>query len=117
MAHEAEGRRRGEAGCWFRYYAIYVFASRRRHARCYRDWSSDVCSSDPSRRRHTRCYRDWSSDMCSSDLKGMTDEMLEWQTRRFLELETSRSEYVVHVRPEQVVEVAFDGIQTSTRYP
>ena len=49
--------------------------------------------------------------------KGMTDEMLRWQTERFLELETSRSSYVVHVRPEQVVEVAFDGIQTSTRYP
>src|SRR3989337_920288 len=38
-----------------------------RHTRCYRDWSSDVCSSDRMR-RHTRCYRDWSSDVCSSDL-------------------------------------------------
>ncbi|GAB2736492.1 hypothetical protein GCM10027273_14090 [Nocardioides pakistanensis] len=47
----------------------------------------------------------------------MTDEMLEWQTERFLELETSRTSYVVHVRPEQAVEIAFDGIQTSTRYP
>jgi DNA ligase-1 len=47
----------------------------------------------------------------------MTDEMLAWQTTRFLDLETSRSGHVVHVRPEQVVEVAFDGIQTSTRYP
>jgi DNA ligase-1 len=49
----------------------------------------------------------------------MTDEMLEWQTRRFTELETHRSEggYVVRVRPEQVVEIAFDGIQRSTRYP
>src|SRR3989337_2148075 len=34
--------------------------------RCYRDWSSDVCSSDLMI-RHTRCYRDWSSDVCSSD--------------------------------------------------
>jgi ATP-dependent DNA ligase len=49
--------------------------------------------------------------------KGMTDEMLQWQTERFLELEDSRSQHVVHVRPEQVVEIAFDGIQTSTRYP
>ena len=49
--------------------------------------------------------------------KGMTDEMLRWQTERFLELETHRSGHVVHVRPEQVVEVAFDGIQRSSRYP
>ncbi|GAB6984950.1 ATP-dependent DNA ligase [Nocardioides pyridinolyticus] len=49
--------------------------------------------------------------------KGMTDEMLAWQTERFLELETSRSGHVVHVRPEQVVEIAFDGVQRSTRYP
>lgn len=49
--------------------------------------------------------------------KGMTDEMLEWQTRRFRELETSDDGYVVHVRPEQVVEIAFDGLQRSTRYP
>ena len=47
----------------------------------------------------------------------MADEMLAWQTERFLELETSRSGHVVHLRPEQVVEVAFDGIQTSSPYP
>ncbi|HSE07470.1 MAG TPA: ATP-dependent DNA ligase [Nocardioidaceae bacterium] len=55
--------------------------------------------------------------MLGKTFKGMTDEMLEWQTERFLELETSRSSHVVHVRPEQVVEIAFDGIQTSSRYP
>jgi DNA ligase 1 len=55
--------------------------------------------------------------MLGKTFKGMTDEMLAWQTERFLELETSRSSYVVNVRPEQVVEVAFDGIQTSPRYP
>jgi DNA ligase 1 len=55
--------------------------------------------------------------MLGKTFKGMTDEMLAWQTERFLELETSRTSYVVHVRPEQVVEVAFDGIQTSPRYP
>ena len=49
--------------------------------------------------------------------KGMTDAMLEWQTERFLELETHREGHVVYVRPEQVVEVAFDGVQRSTRYP
>jgi DNA ligase-1 len=55
--------------------------------------------------------------MLGKTFKGMTDEMLAWQTARFLELETRRTSYVVHVRPEQVVEVAFDGLQTSTRYP
>ncbi|WP_246456570.1 ATP-dependent DNA ligase [Nocardioides mesophilus] len=55
--------------------------------------------------------------MLGKTFKGMTDEMLAWQTRRFLELETDRSSYVVRVRPEQVVEVAFDGLQRSSRYP
>ncbi len=48
--------------------------------------------------------------------KGMTDDMLRWQTERFLELETGRRGGVVEVRPEQVVEIAFDGIQSSSRY-
>ncbi len=61
--------------------------------------------------------RDGGFAMMGKTFKGMTDEMLEWQTERFLELETGRSGHVVHVRPEQVVEVAFDGIQTSPRYP
>ena len=47
----------------------------------------------------------------------MTDAMLAWQTERFLELEPHRSGHVVHVRPEQVVEIALDGVQRSTRYP
>jgi DNA ligase-1 len=47
----------------------------------------------------------------------MTDAMLAWQTERFLELETHREGHVVHVRPEQVVEIAIDGLQRSTRYP
>ncbi len=55
--------------------------------------------------------------MLGKTFKGMTDEMLTWQTDRFLGLETRREGHVVHVRPEQVVEIAFDGIQTSTRYP
>src|SRR3989449_4607145 len=45
----------------------FFFSSRRRHTRCSRDWSSDVCSSERMI-RHTRCSRDWSSDVCSSDL-------------------------------------------------
>jgi len=55
--------------------------------------------------------------MLGKTFKGMTDEMLTWQTERFLALETSRSSHVVRVRPEQVVEIAFDGVQRSTRYP
>lgn len=55
--------------------------------------------------------------MLGKTFKGMTDEMLTWQTERFLELETHREGHVVHVRPEQVVEIAFDGVQRSTRYP
>ena len=55
--------------------------------------------------------------MLGKTFKGMTDEMLAWQTERFLGLESSRSSHVVHVRPEQVVEIAFDGVQRSTRYP
>ena len=55
--------------------------------------------------------------MLGKTFKGMTDEMLAWQTERFLELETHRESHAVHVRPEQVVEIAFDGIQRSTRYP
>lgn len=60
---------------------------------------------------------DGSFVMLGKTFKGMTDEMLAWQTQRFLELETSRSGHVVHVRPQQVVEVAFDGLQRSSRYP
>jgi len=55
--------------------------------------------------------------MLGKTFKGMTDAMLAWQTRRFLALETRREGHVVHVRPEQVVEVAFDGLQRSSRYP
>lgn len=55
--------------------------------------------------------------MVGKTFKGMTDEMLAWQTQRFQELETHRSGHTVWVRPEQVVEVALDGAQASTRYP
>ena len=55
--------------------------------------------------------------MVGKTFKGMTDAMLDWQTQRFLALEVSRDSHVVEVRPEQVVEVAIDGVQHSTRYP
>jgi DNA ligase-1 len=43
--------------------------------------------------------------------------MLEWQTARLQELATHQNDHVVHVRPEQVVEIAFDGVLPSPRYP
>lgn len=55
--------------------------------------------------------------MLGKTFKGMTDEMLAWQTERFTELKTEDDGWVVTVRPEQVVEIAFDGVQRSTRYP
>jgi len=55
--------------------------------------------------------------MLGKTFKGMTDEMLEWQTRTFEALATERDDYTVHVRPEIVVEVAFNDVQHSPRYP
>ncbi|HEY3014450.1 MAG TPA: ATP-dependent DNA ligase [Nocardioides sp.] len=55
--------------------------------------------------------------MLGKTFKGMTDEMLAWQTKRFTELMVDRDDWVVRLRPEQVVEIAFDGVQRSSRYP
>jgi DNA ligase-1 len=55
--------------------------------------------------------------MLGKTFKGMTDKMLAWQTEHLLGLATSRDEYTVYVRPELVVEIAFDGLQRSSRYP
>jgi DNA ligase-1 len=55
--------------------------------------------------------------MLGKTFKGMTDEVLAWQTERLQEIQTGSEGITVHVRPELVVEVAFDGLQTSTRYP
>ena len=55
--------------------------------------------------------------MLGKTFKGLTDELLRWQTERFLDLAVEQGDWVVRVRPEQVVEIAFDGVQTSTRYP
>jgi DNA ligase-1 len=54
--------------------------------------------------------------MLGKTFKGMTDEMLAWQTDRLLAMELGREGITVHVRPELVVEVAFDGLQASPRY-
>ena len=55
--------------------------------------------------------------MVGKTFKGLTDEVLAWQTERLLELEVARSGIVVEVRPELVVEIALDGVLTSDRYP
>jgi DNA ligase-1 len=55
--------------------------------------------------------------MLGKTFKGMTDALLEWQTRELLARETQRERHVVHVRPELVVEIAFNDLQESPQYP
>ncbi len=55
--------------------------------------------------------------MVGKTFKGLTDELLEWQTRRLREMAVATEGYVVHVRPELVVEVAFSDVQRSPQYP
>jgi DNA ligase-1 len=55
--------------------------------------------------------------MLGKTFKGLTDEMLAWQTSTFLDLEDRREGHIVHIRPEIVYEIAFDGVQRSPRYP
>jgi len=55
--------------------------------------------------------------MLGKTFKGMTDEMLEWQTRELLARAIARDDYTVHVRPDLVVEIAFNDLQASTQYP
>ncbi|MFF3205390.1 ATP-dependent DNA ligase [Streptomyces sp. NPDC002962] len=55
--------------------------------------------------------------MLGKTFKGLTDALLTWQTERLRELAVDESGYVVTVRPELVVEIAYDGLQRSTRYP
>jgi DNA ligase-1 len=55
--------------------------------------------------------------MLGKTFKGLTDEMLRWQTEKLLSLETSRDAWTVHVRPELVAEIAFSDVQESPRYP
>jgi DNA ligase 1 len=55
--------------------------------------------------------------MLGKTFKGMTDELLEWQTHKLLALEVARDDYTVHVRPHLVVEIAFNDLQASPQYP
>jgi DNA ligase-1 len=54
--------------------------------------------------------------MLGKTFKGLTDEMLAWQTQELLRLEIGRDNYTIHVKPELVVEIAFNEIQVSPRY-
>jgi DNA ligase 1 len=55
--------------------------------------------------------------MLGKTFKGLTDSVLEWQTKQFLQRELRRDRWTVYVRPELVVEIAFSDLQASTRYP
>ena len=55
--------------------------------------------------------------MLGKTFKGLTDQMLAWQTKRFLEIEIGRDDYTVYLRPEIVAEVAFNDVQASPQYP
>ena len=56
--------------------------------------------------------------MVGKTFKGLTDELLRWQTEALQAIAVGTEDgYVVHVRPELVVEIALDGVQVSTRYP
>lgn len=55
--------------------------------------------------------------MLGKTFKGLTDEMLRWQTQRLRELAVEDDGFTVRVRPELVVEIAYDGLQRSSRYP
>ena len=55
--------------------------------------------------------------MLGKTFKGLTDEMLAWQTKKFLEIEIGRDDYTVYVKPEVVAEIAFNEIQASSQYP
>jgi DNA ligase-1 len=55
--------------------------------------------------------------MVGKTFKGMTDELLRWQTGELQRIAIATEGHVVHVRPERVVEVAIDGVQRSPRYP
>jgi DNA ligase-1 len=55
--------------------------------------------------------------MVGKCFKGLTDELLRWQTKELLEREVERRGIAVLVRPELVIEIALDGVQASTRYP
>ncbi len=92
-----------------RTYDLVVLAAEWGHGR-RRGWLSNLHlgARDPSTGQFV---------MVGKCFKGLTDELLGWQTKALLERETERRGIAVIVRPELVVEIAIDGVQSSTRYP
>jgi DNA ligase-1 len=110
LAAPYEAGRRGAA--WVKVKPVHtldlvVLAAEWGHGR-RRGWLSNL---------HLGARADGGFVMLGKTFKGLTDAMLTWQTEALLALEVAREGHVVHVRPELVVEIAFDGIQTSPRYP
>jgi DNA ligase 1 len=110
LAAPYEAGRRGAA--WVKVKPVHtldlvVLAAEWGHGR-RRGWLSNL---------HLGARGDSGFVMLGKTFKGLTDAMLAWQTDALLALEVARDAHVVHVRPELVVEVAFDGVQASPRYP
>src|SRR4051794_24908242 len=110
LAAPYEAGRRGAA--WVKVKPVHtldlvILAAEWGHGR-RRGWLSNL---------HLGARADGGFVMLGKTFKGLTDAMLAWQTEALLALEVAREGHVVHVRPELVVEIAFDGIQTSPRYP
>ncbi len=86
-----------------------------------RGWLSNLHlgarDTDPMARRVGNAGAGSGFVMVGKTFKGLTDALLTWQTEELLAREVGREGHVVHVRPDLVVEVAIDGVQTSTRYP
>jgi len=101
-----EAGRRG--GAWFNTLDLVVLAAEWGHGR-RRGWLSNLHlgARDPN----------GGFVMLGKTFKGMTDELLEWQTKRLQEIEVRREGHIVYVRPELVVEIAFNGLQDSPHYP
>jgi DNA ligase-1 len=92
-----------------RTYDLVVLAAEWGHGR-RRGWLSNLHLGARDPRSHQFV-------MVGKCFKGLTDELLEWQTRELLARQTGQRGIAVLVRPELVVEIALDGVQTSTRYP
>jgi len=110
VASGYEAGRRGKG--WLKVKPVHTFdlvvlAAEWGHGR-RRGWLSNL---------HLGARHDGHFVMVGKTFKGLTDELLDWQTERLQGLADRTTDHVVWVRPELVVEIALDGVQRSTRYP
>jgi ATP-dependent DNA ligase I len=110
LAAPYEAGRRGSA--WVKVKPVHtldlvVLAAEWGHGR-RRGWLSNL---------HLGARRDGGFVMLGKTFKGLTDALLAWQTEALLAREVRRTAHIVYVRPDLVVEIAFDGVQASPRYP